>query len=130
MALNRRVFDETSGFYFKRSEAEALIADCVYARVGWDRVRRLSDEESRIARDKLAEARTLQEEVFGGAEVPGCKFIPPATTTYRAPWEALEEMCGPMMVRVCHWPRGSTGAVRATRIRRREVAATGQMEAA
>lgn len=107
MSSHARVLNVTNGCRIKRSQALGRIEHCisVWVEEGFA-IRDLSLPERIQARAKQAQMAKLSQEVLGcSGEIGGCWFVPPASTTYRAPREAYEEMTAPLGVRVCRWPR-------------------------
>lgn len=106
MSKNFRVPHFKSGFLMKYREVVAGIGNCALTWVepgaSW---RYLTPQEAAEARNAQAAARELQEQVLGRGEVGGCKFVPPATTSYQPPWDAIRENTAPIMVLKCRWPR-------------------------
>lgn len=106
MTNNSRVLNVSRGFTLKYKQALRAIENCAAAWVDpGQSIRDVSLAESIAMRNKQAQMAKLSQEVLGSGEIGGCWFVPPASTAYRAPREAYEEMTAPMGVRVCRWPR-------------------------
>ena len=111
MTNNSRVTHAVRGYTMKFGQVQKRIAEnsCfVWVKYG-ETFRDATIAEAAQMRKEQATQRNVGLEVLKSGEVGGCKWIPPATTTYRAPREAYEEMSEPILgVRKCSWPRKQT----------------------
>lgn len=105
MPNNPLVFNTSKNCYLSFKQARKAVESCAY---GWEEhgvsIRKLNYAESRAALNERAKIKDLSTEILVPKEVPGLRFISPATP-FEYPREAYEELGSPLAVRTCRWPR-------------------------